>query len=58
LVKNLDDTKQWAPLHYAVFNDNKYVCDKLTGEVPGDKRFRCGMFVFVLKIIDILFLRY
>ncbi len=55
LVKNLDDTKQWAALHYAVYKNNMYVFNKLTND---EKCFRCGMIVFVLEIIKIFILRY
>ncbi|CAF4199915.1 unnamed protein product [Adineta steineri] len=53
LVNNLDDKKQWAPLHYAVFMNNKYVCNrlagtkmdlgKLTNETLDSKDFRCDI---------------
>ncbi len=43
MIKNLDDQKQWAPLHYAVFNNNTFVCDKLTAKKAEDKHFQCGM---------------
>jgi len=43
IIKNLDDTKQWAPLHYAVFNNNTFVCDILMGKKADEKHFQCGM---------------
>ncbi len=59
MVKTLDDTKQWAALHYAVFNNNRFVCEKLTGtklfdedsheKQSDDKYFLCGMFVFFYR---------
>jgi ankyrin repeat protein len=54
LVNTLDDKKQWAPLHYAVFMNNNFVCDCLAGKTvvlnePPDetfdsKDFRCGLY--------------
>ncbi|CAF1054871.1 unnamed protein product [Adineta steineri] len=53
LVNNLDDKKQWAPLHYAVFMKNKYICNRLAGtkmdlgeltdETLDSKDFRCDI---------------
>ncbi|CAF1313188.1 unnamed protein product [Adineta ricciae] len=43
LVNALDETKQWSALHYAVFNNNTFVCNKLTDETHGDIRFRCDV---------------
>ncbi len=54
LVEHLDDAKQWAALHYAVFNGNEHVFDLLTNKKPQKKSFRCGTFSFVLKINNIL----
>jgi hypothetical protein len=41
LVNSLDDDKQWAPLHYAVYYNNIHVYDKLTKKDKGD--YKCGM---------------
>ncbi|CAF3896320.1 unnamed protein product, partial [Rotaria sp. Silwood1] len=43
LVNHLDETKQWAALHYAVFNNNTYVSDKLTDKKNGEKHFHCDI---------------
>ncbi len=63
MVSNLDDKKQWAPLHYAVFHHNSIVCDNLTAKTSGEKHFQCGMqdvsalfksFLFGFKILTSL----
>ena len=43
MVKSCDEMKQWAALHYAVFNNNIYVCDQLANLELKEKRFRHGM---------------
>ncbi|CAF4160294.1 unnamed protein product, partial [Adineta steineri] len=53
LVNTLDDKKQWAPLHYAVFMNNTFVCDCLAGKTVvldestnekfDSKDFRCDI---------------
>ncbi len=39
MLNNLDDRKQWTPLHYAVDANNIHVFSHLT---KGEKCFRCG----------------
>ncbi len=63
MVSNLDDKKQWAPLHYAVFHHNSFICHKLTAKASDEKHFQCGMqdvtalfksFLFAFKILTSL----
>ena len=42
LINSLDNHKRWAPLHYAVEANNKYVFQQLTS---GNKTYRSGMYV-------------
>ena len=44
-MNNLDDRKQWAPLHYAVDANNYYVFYQLT---QGKTKFRCGKLSFII----------
>jgi hypothetical protein len=42
MMHSLDDRKQWAPLHYAVEENNLYIFTQLTQR---EEKFRCGNYL-------------
>lgn len=43
-VTHLDVKNKWAPIHYAVYHNNKFIFEKLTKKNGDEKKFFCGQF--------------